>query len=193
MRRQLVWLSAWILFAGLTGSTVSARASKTTQHAPEDRIDVLGHFPLTNGPIKQLVPAQHYSRYYLYAGRENGKTVAVIDVTDAKVPSLVADVSYPVSASSDALLAISGTVALVGTPAPAAAEEAPLVVRIMNFADPLHPIVVREFAGVTAIGRDAGRGLVFLADPEGIWILQQRPAGDPAVDNAYAQSVLYNH
>ena len=45
---------------------------------------------------------------------------------------------------------------------------------------------MREFTGVTAITRDEHRGLVFLADGSGIWILQQKLAMDPEVEKAYA-------
>ena len=63
----------------------------------------------------------------------------------------------------------------------------------MDFSDLLHPKVAREFAGVTAISRDQGRGLIFLANPEGIWILHQTFAEDPEVEKAYANYVLYSH
>jgi hypothetical protein len=51
--------------------------------------------------------------------------------------------------------------------------------------------VAREFAGVTAVSRDDRRGLIFVANPEGIWILQQHLAEDPEVEKAYANYVIY--
>jgi hypothetical protein len=51
---------------------------------------------------------------------------------------------------------------------------------------------LREFSGVTAIGRDDSRALIFLADGAGVWILQEVPAEDPAVEAAYSNYVLYN-
>jgi hypothetical protein len=193
MKRQLVRSSVLTLFVGLATSTPSIGASHTTQNAPQDRIEVLGRYSAANGPVKRLLPTQHYSRYYLYAEKDDGTMVTVIDVTNAKAPSLVANVSYPTRERSDDLLAITGTAALVTGPAPAPAKEVPQVVRIMNFADPSHPTVVREFQGVTAVGRDTQRGLIFLANPEGVWILWQHPAEDPAVESAYAKDVLYDH
>jgi hypothetical protein len=69
----------------------------------------------------------------------------------------------------------------------------PQTIRIMDLSDPRHPKVAREFAGVTAIGADDRRGLIFLANPEGVWILQQSVAQDPEVEKAYAHHVLYDH
>jgi hypothetical protein len=69
----------------------------------------------------------------------------------------------------------------------------PETVRIMDLSDPRDLKVAREFTGVTAIGRDDRRGLVFVANSEGIWVLRQHLAQDPEVEKAYANYVLYSH
>jgi hypothetical protein len=51
--------------------------------------------------------------------------------------------------------------------------------------------VTREFSGVTATSRDDRRGLIFVANGEGIWILRQHLAEDPEVEKAYANYVIY--
>jgi hypothetical protein len=61
----------------------------------------------------------------------------------------------------------------------------------MDFSDPLHPRVAQEFKGITAISQDARPGLIFLANPDGIWILQQHFAEDPEIEKNYAYKVLY--
>jgi hypothetical protein len=193
MQMQFVRSFVLILFAGLAACTPSIAASSAAPNAAQDRIDVLGHYPLTNVPVKRLVPTRHYSRYYLYAEKEDGTTVTVIDVTNAEAPSLVANISYPTRERSDDLVAITGTAALVAGPATTPTRNSSQVVRIMSFADPAHPQAVREFQGVTAISRDPQRGLIFLANREGVWILWQRPAEDPAVRAAYNHYVLYDH
>jgi uncharacterized protein YciI len=42
---------------------------------------------------------------------------------------------------------------------------------------------------VTAIGRSEARGLIFVANGEGIWILQQHLAEDPEMVKAYDEYV----
>ena len=74
-----------------------------------------------------------------------------------------------------------------------ASASAVQTIRIMDFSDPLHPKVAREFTGVTALSRDDRRGLIFVANPEGVWILHQSFAEDPEVEKAYAHHVLYDH
>ena len=140
-----------------------------------------------------FLPTQHYSSYYLYVEHGDGKNVTLIDVTKANQPSVLADVAYPSSPGTPAsLLAVAGTAALI-TEQPGAAAPAPAfqTIRIMDFSDPQQPKIAREFTGVTAVSRDEGRGLIFLANPEGIWILRRSFAEDPEVEKEYLNHVLY--
>jgi hypothetical protein len=154
---------------------------KAVPKEPQDAIEVVGHIPLTNGPVVRFLTTQHYSSYYLYAEHAGGKSVTLIDVTKIQTPSVLSDVSYPSSEGSDSLFAVTGTAALLtGGSIPAVAAD-PQNVRIMHFSDPLHPKVAREFTGVTAISRDDRRGLIFVANAEGVWVLLQRLAEDPQI------------
>ena len=191
--------------AFLTGLTLilspAVQAKNKTPNAvpsgPNDEIQVVGHVPLTDGSVDRFLATQHYSSYYLYAEREAGKGVTLIDVTNASTPSVLANIPYS-SGGSDSLAVVAGTAALVAS-APAAtasgatASAAPQTIRIMDFSDPRNPRVAREFTGVTAMSRDDRRGLIFVANAEGIWILRQRLAQDPQVEKDYANYVLYSH
>jgi hypothetical protein len=164
---------------------------KTPPKPPQDAIEVVAHIPTTTGPVRRFLPTEHYSSHYLYAEHDAGTSVTLIDITRPNQPSLVAEVPYP-SGGSDSLVVVSGTSALVtstGTPQPSP----PQSIRILDFSDPQHPKVAREFAGVTAIARDDRRGLIFLANADGIWILHQRRADDPEVEKAYSHHVIYDH
>ena len=87
---------------------------------------------------------------------------------------------------------MDGTAALVTDTPVADVKPAPAqIIRIMNLADPLHPTVAQEFKGVTATSRDAQPGLILLANADGIWILQQHFALDPAVEKSYAYFVTH--
>jgi hypothetical protein len=185
------------LLAGLTmlaplGHAKNKR-SRTPPSAPKDEIQVVGHIPLTNGPVKRFLTTQHYSSYYLYAEHGDGK-VTLIDVTKINLPAVLADVAFAPGNGSGSLTAVAGTAALVSSEtAPAAGAQPLQTIRIMDFSDPQNPKVAREFAGVTAMSRDDRRGLIFVANADGIWILQQQFAEDPEVEKAYADYVLYSH
>jgi hypothetical protein len=197
MRFSYNRLFAPALCAGLMMLSPLASAKnkkvKAVPKEPQDEITVVGHIPLTNGPVVRFLTTQHYSSYYLYAEHAGGKSVTLIDVTKIQAPSVLSDVSYPSSGGSDSLFAVTGTAALVTgvSTAPAAAVD-PQIVRIMDFSDPAHPKVAREFTGVTAISRDDRRGLIFVANPEGIWVLLQRLAEDPQIQIDYEHYIMYN-
>ena len=163
------------------------KKTKTAAKDPQDAIEVVGHIPAASGPVTRFLTTQHYSSSYLYAEHQAGMTM--IDVTKADHPSVLAEVP----GNSGNLSVVAGTAALVTSEPAASTSTTPSTqtVRIMDFSDPQHPKVTREFAGVTATSRDDHRGLIFLANGEGIWILRQHLAEDPAVERAYAYQVLY--
>jgi hypothetical protein len=177
--------------AGLVISTPAAMArnKKPAPKPPTDSIDVVGHVSTTQ-PVTRFISTQHYSSYYLYAEHQGGSDITLIDVTKASSPTVLADVP---SAGSGSLVSVAGTAALVGAGQNTTAVPAPSQnLKIMDLSDPQHPRVSREFSGVTAIGRDDSRGLVFVANSEGIWILHQNFALDPEVEEEYTREVLYN-
>ncbi len=180
------------LFAGFI---VVTSASYAKDKMPKnDEIEVVGHVPLTNGPVRRFFTTQHFSSYYLYAEHDPGGNITLIDVTRMTQPAVLSDVSYPSNGGSGSILAVAGTAALIASePGSQAIAAAPQTIRIMDFSDPQRPKVAREFTDVTAIGRDDRRGLVFVANADGVWILHQHLEEDPEVQKAYAHHVLYDH
>jgi hypothetical protein len=175
---------------------VQAKEKKVKPAAkdPQDAIEVVGQIPSTGGSVTRFLATRHYSRYYLYAEHGAGNDVTLIDVTKTSRPAVLADVPYPLGGGSGSLVVVAGTAALVseaqGGSSPSPAGQ---TFRIMDFSDPQHPKVAREFTGVTAMSRDDGRGLIFVANSEGIWILRQSLAEDPEVEKDYAKHVVYDH
>jgi hypothetical protein len=195
MRIPHLKFSLFVFFAGLTlfASVAGAKSKKpkALPANPKDQIEVVGHVPLTDGPITRFLTTQHYSSYYLYAEHGTGKDITLIDVTKTNQPFVLGDVSYGSGSGSASLTMVAGTAALVTSgPTASATASAPQTIRIMDFSDAKSPTVAREFTGVTATSTD-DRGLIFVANPEGIWILRRHLALDPAVDKAYADYVLY--
>jgi hypothetical protein len=182
----------FLLLVGAAASYGKDKKSKKPDDSPQDAITVVGHIPLTGGPVTGFTATQHYSRAYVYAEHEAGKGLTLIDVTDASQPRVLSDVGDPSASGSASLLAAAGTAVLVSDSALAAVKPAATqTIRIMNFSDPLHPTVAQEFKGVTAMTQNVGPGLILLSNADGIWILQQHFALDPAVEKRYAYKVVY--
>ena len=192
MRNTYYRLSTAALLAGLIlSSTASAKNKKPKDPDPKDEIEVVGHIPLTDGPVKRFIATQHYSSYYLYAEHADGK-LTLIDVTKENEPVVLGDVTSAPSATSGSLAAVAGTAALVSSgPAPVSADQLPQTLTIMDLSDPKNPKIARQFTGVTAVSREGGRGLIFLANADGLWVLQRHFAEDPEVQRAYEDYVIY--
>jgi len=159
---------------------------------PQDAIEVVGHIPPADGPVTRFFTTQHYSRSYLYVEHEDGKNVTLVDVSDPAQPSVLAEIPSTAKGGSTSLLAVTGTAALVTDYGANESASVPQTMRVMDFSDPRHPKVAREFSGVTAISRDDRRGLIFLADPDGIWILHQSFAEDPQAEKDFEHRLLYD-
>jgi hypothetical protein len=168
---------------------VAMGRSKSKEPAPKDAIDVASRIVITGGPVTRLITTQHYSRTYLYAEHASSQTITVIDVTDRSHPQIVSNL-----AGTGALLSATGDAALVSSIEPvASAVPTVRTISILDFSDKASPKVAREFKGVTTVGTDDARGLIFLADGDGIWVLHRNPATDPEVEARYAHDVVYNH
>jgi hypothetical protein len=188
-RFRLIALASAIFLSCSVGQAKTKKV-KAVAKAPQDEIQVVGHLPLTGGPVTRFMVTQHYSSTYLYAEHETGANITLVDVTKIDKPVVLADVAYPAGGGSGSLFAVAGTAALVTEPQGPSVPTSPSQnVRIMDFSDPQRPKVAREFEGVTAITSD--HGLIFLANADGIWILRQTLAEDPEVEKAYAHQVLY--
>jgi hypothetical protein len=164
---------------------------KTPPKDTQDEIEVVGHISSTGGTVSHFVATQHYSSYYLYAEHEGGKIVTLIDVTNTEHPAVLADVAYPPSGGATNLSTVAGTAALVSSASATQTQPPPQTIKLLDFSDPQHPKVTREFTGITAMDHDDRRGLIFLANADGIWILRQKFAEDPEVKRAYDYYVIY--
>ena len=164
-----------LLSVGLLALATPVQAKKkTSPKDPQDEIEVVGHIPSAGGPVSHFVATQHYSSYYLYAEHEEGKSITLIDVTNTEHPAVLANVAYPASGVATSLSAVAGTAALVSSAPTAHTQSPPQTMQLLDFSDPQHPKITREFTGITAVDRDDRRGLIFLPNAEGIWILHQK-------------------
>jgi hypothetical protein len=114
-------------------------------------------------------------------------------VSKTAEPVVLADIPSAPNGASANLFAVAGTAALTSDQTANVLVMPSKTIRIMDFSDPKQPKVSREFSGVTAMSRDDRRGLIFLSNADGIWILHQSLAQDPEVEKEYGRHVLYDH
>jgi hypothetical protein len=194
MVRSLASLPAGLIFiiaASTAPSALEAKSLAKPVTAPQDRLDILANLAIAGGPITRVTMTQHYSRFYLYVEHAS-RALTLVDVTDGRHPLIIANMDLPTN-ESGSVLAAAGDAALVSSEASSEATPATKTMSIVSFADPAHPQTVKQFANVTSTAMDNRRGLIFVANSEGLWILHRNPAEDPEVQERYAHDVLYNH
>jgi hypothetical protein len=192
MRNQVL-LPIAIVFTSLLCMPTWCAGKDKTKHGDvtPDRIDILANLPITGGPVARFTVTRHYSRSYLYLNHTS-RALTLVDITDPQHPSIVSKLDLPPNEAGP-ILAAAGDAALVS--ATPVAEEAPrtTTMSIVSFADHGNPRTIKQFDDVTCSALDNPRGLIFLANREGLWILHRNPAEDPEVQERYAHEVLYNH
>ena len=195
--RSFAFSSLFFAVAGLLVLSPNApskdKKKKSPPKDPQDAIEVVGHIPPVGGAVTRFLSTPHYSSHYLYVEHDGGKDITLIDVSKTTQPMVLADIPSAPNGGSGSLFAVTGTAALIAEQPSNPPAVNPQTIRIMDFSDPKEPKLAREFTGVTAMSRDDQRGLIFLANPEGIWILHQNFAMDPEVEREYARHVLYDH
>ena len=189
MRTSHARLTTFLAAAAVCCSPLAGKDKHAKPDAaqPKDQIRIEAQIALTDGPVTRFVVTKHYDRSYVYAEREAGGPITLMDVTNPVHPQVLSNTTLP--AASGSLLAVAGTAGLIGDASAPKITPPAQTIRIMDFSDPAHPKVTRQFDGVTAVERSGG--LILLANPEGIWILSEHLALDPAVEAEYARRVVY--
>jgi hypothetical protein len=152
----------------------------------QDHFDIVSHLPDSDGPATRFTVTRHVNRSYLYVEHAS-HALRLFDVTDATHPK---DLGL---SASGTVFAAAGDAALISSDNDGIATPKEKSLTIVSFADPAHPQAIRQFNKVTCTAVDEARGLVFIANDEGLWILHRNPADDRELQERYAHDVLYNH
>jgi len=177
-------ICAWVVLAlGALFLTTRADASAGDYYPACVEAKVIAHLPLSGG-TRQMFLQQEGRKQYLYVQQPSQQGFTVIDVTKSGRPKVVSHFPQENLTLVGSGLAISETPdksASVGTSHVAGNAEGtrgggvvPESVRVLDMSDPAHPQTVQSFSGVTSILPDDARGLIYVANGEGIWILSHQ-------------------
>jgi hypothetical protein len=187
-------LMAALLMAPLlahAGTSVDARPRPLSGDQTKDGINLLSHVSLAGESAGRMLTALHWRKHYLYVELATRPVLLEIDVSDAARPAIVGEL--PLAKGDTHVGVVVGNTMLVTDSEDAAAPKPPRSVKVINFAEAANPKVVREFANVTGFLRDANRGLVYVFNDAGLWVLRETPAPDEEIQRQYDRDVLYNH
>jgi hypothetical protein len=184
-------LSAFSI-AGLliNGSSALAARKPSTKNATQDndQIEVIGHIPFDGTGVIQLTTGEHWRKHYLYLNSA-GK-ITFVDVTDAARPTITNEYRHSLPVAQAQVQVVAGSAVLLSDAQPPI--HVPSSISIMSFANPADPKIVRQFTKVTGFLIDSRRGLIYVVNNEGLWILSEKPGRDLELEKQYEHELMYN-
>ena len=172
---------------------ISIAAHPTKAATRDDQINIIGHLPLTNTSVTSMKTSKHWRHQYLELQDPLHHMITVVDVTDAAHPGIVKQLGLPAGSANSSVAVLVGDVALLqGTDSWPQASRVSSV-SVVSFTNPDHLQTIRTFNHVRAIRTDEDRGLIYLVNTHGLWVLQERPATDQKLQAEYTKYVLYDH
>jgi hypothetical protein len=158
-------------------------ASQGDFYSAYEQAKVIAHLPLSGGAATNMFLQRQGRDQYLYVQQPGQQGFTVVDVSKPKHPKVIDHVPQQEIAMLGSGLAITEKPQRAASSdklTPAIAEgsrgggSVPEQVRVLDVSNPAHPKTVQTFNGVTSILPDDGRGLVYVANGDGIWILSHR-------------------
>lgn len=148
---------------------------------------VIAHLPLDEASGSEMQLQTKGEKRYLYVQKASKQGFTVIDVTKPAAPSVVKSTASSNDATAGKLELVSPDVGLAEVPDKSAkgvlrsADNPTETVKVLDLSDPAHPKVLQTFTGVTSILPDGARGLIYLTNNDGLWILNHNQEGSKPV------------
>ena len=175
-----------LLLSAAVAACVPAAFANNTKPT-EVPAKVIAHLPLKEAPGNEMLLQNKGEHQYLYVQKSSKQGFMVVEVTKPSMPGLIETSAASNEATSGKLEMAGPDVALAEVPDKSAkgvihSSDSPTeTVKILDLTDPAHPKVIQTFTGVTSILQDPGRGLIYLTNNDGLWILRHpRPGITPA-------------
>jgi len=173
-------LACAVLAIGVLFLTTRADASAGDFYPSYLQAKVIAHLPMSGG-ARQMFLQQNGRKLYLYVQQPSQQGFTVVDVTKPAKPKIISHVSQ------ENLITVSSGLAIAEQPQGSArvgtspggegtrgGGSGPETVRVLDVTNPAHPQTVQTFTGVTNILPDDARGLIFVANGDGVWILSHQ-------------------
>jgi hypothetical protein len=158
-------------------------ASEQPEPKPTDvPATVIAHLPLPQATGSQMLLQKDSGKQYLYVQQATKQGFMIVDVSKPERPSLLKRTAESNPSTAGNLQMVSPDVAIAEapekTPTTLTSQTHPTeTVRVLDLSDPRNPKTLETFNKVTSFLPDGGRGLIYLTNNEGLWILRyNRPA-----------------
>jgi hypothetical protein len=181
-----VFIIAGLLINGGPRALAARKPSTKATVQNDDRIEVIGHIAFDGTGVTQVTTGEHWRKNYLYLNSV-GK-ITVVDVTDGGRPNITSEYRHALPAAQ--VQVVVGNAVLLADAQPP--THVPSSISILSFANPADPKIVRQFTNVTGFLIDSRRGLIYVVNNEGLWILSENPGRDLELEKQYDHELMYN-
>jgi hypothetical protein len=142
---------------------------------------VIAHLPLPQATGSQMLLQKDNAKQYLYVQQAGKQGFMIVDVSRPEKPSLLKRTAESNQSTTGNLQMVSPDVAIAEapekTPTTLTSQSRPTeTVRVLDLSDPRNPKTLETFNKVTSFLTDGGRGLIYLTNNEGLWILRYNRA-----------------
>jgi hypothetical protein len=187
------WATAALLISVISLSIspgyAKSKEKKERKEQPQTKevgIYVIGHLPLTETTVSGIAAAFDPSRQLLQLTDTVHGTLTVVNVAEPSRPKLLEQSKLPEELAHTNIQVRMGDAALLTvSQADSPGHADPQSLTLVSFADPSNPKTVQTFGGVTAVWSDRGRELIYLANAEGLWILEVYSAADKRAEEQF--------
>jgi hypothetical protein len=138
---------------------------------------VIAHLPLPQPTGNQMLLQKEEGKQYLYVQQASKQGFMVVDVSKPEKPNLLKRTAQSNQATAGNLEMVTPDVAIAEAPEKkpntlTSSNHPTETVRVLDVSDPHNPKTLQEFNGVTSLLPDGGRGLIYLTNNEGLWVLR---------------------
>jgi hypothetical protein len=133
--------------------------------------NVVAHVQLSGGPVTRMLLVKKNGNEYLVLGLNSSTNVAILDVSEPGNPHTINTAAKAGGAPSAEVKVVADTLTFFGT------SDGPV--------SGSNPKEIRSLSGVTASMIDKARGLIYVTNGDGLWIVKtkQQVELDAALDS----------
>ncbi len=138
---------------------------------------VLSRVAISGPPVRQMFLVRENGKHYLYVDQGETSGVTVVDVSDPKNPKIIQqNIHWPDSSASGQMeiIGANGTVAMSEVREGRQRPPRPREINILDLTNPSHPRVLETFKDVTAVLPENSRNLLYVANNEGVSLIEHR-------------------
>jgi LVIVD repeat len=172
-----------IFSVALASMALSLPGLFATTKPTELPAQVIAHLPLQDAPGSEMLLQSKGDKHYLYVQKASKQGFTVVDVTKPSIPVFVKPTGSSTDATAGKLEMAGPNVALAELPdrnskgVIHSSDYHTETLKVLDISDPAHPKVIQTFTGVTSTLQDPSRGLIFVANNDGLWILRHPRQG----------------